>query len=205
MIFGFVVISAFFLFLGPANVTGVVGLGYLRYFTVQSNLLLGAVMVIVFVFDLLVLIGKRKTTPRFIKVLLLTFCSTVALVMTAVFYEGEGRLIRHGETLENAGIFMHLMTPMLTVIRVVGFEKEQQETKFYDSFFGAIPMIIYGIWYLTFISVTNGIGQAATDWYGSGRPTIEHRVATFFLLLFLTEVQGFAIWAGQRLVCEKFG
>ena len=200
-----VIVSAFVLFLGPANRIGVEGLGYLRYYTVDSNLLLGVAALVSLVFDILVLIKKREDTPRFCKAFLLCASTGTTLVVTAIFYMGEGRLILPGETLQYAGMFMHLITPLVALVRVLGFEEEKKAPKFYDALFAAVPMVIYGIIYIVHLQQTNGYGIAEYDWYGSGRPSLEHRVATFLILFVVCEFEAILGWIVQKLFSYRYG
>ncbi len=200
-----VLVSAFILFLGPPNRSGVQGLGYLRYYTADSNLLLGVAALVSLMFDALVLFKKKEATPRFAKSFLLCASAGTTLVVTAIFYMGEGRLILPGETLQYAGMFMHLITPLVALVRVVGFEEEKNPPKLYDSLFSALPMFIYGVIYIVHLQQTNGYGIADLDWYGSGRASLEHRVATFIILFFVCEVEAMLCWILQKLFSYRFG
>ena len=129
----------------------------LKYFTVESNLLVGVVCLVWLVARLLGKQGKWLT--------LLKYVSTVAVFVTfTVVVVFLGPMYGYGMMYYGSNLFFHLLIPLFAVAEWIFFE--EGEISFKQSFFAVIHPFIYGVGYLT-NCIVNGIGEwpARNDWY----------------------------------------
>lgn len=133
----------------------------LKYFTVESNLLVGIVAIL---FVILRLVKGEGKMPRWIA--FLKYISAVAVFVTfAVVVIFLGPLYGYGRMYYGANLFFHLLIPLFAIAEEIFLEEER--VSFRESFLAVIPPVVYGIGYLTNCLV-NGIGSWDTvrnDWY----------------------------------------
>jgi len=166
----------------------------LKYFTVQSNLLVGVVAVLWLVFRL----AKGKGgVPRWLT--LLKYLSTVAVSVTfLVVLTFLGPLYGYGRMYYGANLFFHLLVPLFAMGEYALLE--EGEISFRMSFFAALPPFLYGIGYLTNCLV-NGIGSWDTvrhDWYSFLEWGYPVGIAMFLLLCAVAWGLGLALRAMNR-------
>jgi len=200
----FVIVAACMMLSGIDKTFGGKGLLSLQYFTVESNLLIGLFCLIAFCFDLPVFLGKRETSPRAMKVLLLVGCvGTTLTMLVALCY----LLPTMGAPmiLGGANLFMHLFVPVIVLIRVLLLEQKENSAMFCDAFYGAVPMFVYGIFYLVNVVGHNGYGDFAYDWYQFGKGGLGPGIAIFIALLVFAEGFSLLLWLGQKKISTKLG
>ena len=150
----FVTIGTIFMFTGfkfmPADnlVLASTKIEMFKYYTVDSNMLIGIVSLILIIYESKLLKKKIKEIPKWVLVLKeigtsgigLTFLVTlVFLTPTYGFYS----------MYNNTNLFFHLIVPILSFISYIGFEK--YNSKYKEAFFGTLPMIIYAVFYIAVI------------------------------------------------------
>ena len=132
----------------------------LKYFTVESNLLVGIVAVVWLVFRL---VKGEGAIPKWLT--LLKFLSSAAVFVTfTVVVLFLGPLYGYGRMYYGSNLFFHLLIPLAAILEYVFFG---EEVSFRESFFAVAPPVLYGIGYLSNCLV-NGIGSWETtmnDWY----------------------------------------
>lgn len=137
----------------------------LKYFTIQSNILMGIISFIFLIYEILFLKKKIKKVPKYIYTLkhmatvgvVLTFCTTVFYL--APFSKYDFFLF-----FTNSNLFFHLLVPICSLITYVFFEKNNR--KFSDVIIGLIPMILYAIFYVTnYILHLDSPNPEKYDWY----------------------------------------
>lgn len=132
----------------------------LKYFTVESNLLVGIVAVIWLVFRAIKGMGAM---PKWLT--LLKFLSSAAVFVTfTVVVLFLGPMYGYGRMYYGSNLFFHLLIPLAAILEYVLFG---EEISFRESFFAVAPPVLYGIGYLSNCLV-NGIGSWETtmnDWY----------------------------------------
>ena len=149
----------FSFFLWRNSTLGGDGWSDLKYFTVESNLLVGVVAVVYLVWRLL---GKGEM-PKWLSIL--KYLSTAAVFVTfTVVVIFLGPLYGFGRMYYASNLFFHLLIPLVAIFEFVLFA---EEISFRESFFAVIPPFLYGIGYLT-NCIVNGVGSWDTvrnDWY----------------------------------------
>lgn len=134
------------------------GLGNLKYFTVQSNLLEGAASVI-----WLIDVKRNGRAGAGAERLKYIAAASVALTFTVVM-TFLGPLYGYTFMLHGANLFFHLIIPVASILEIVFLSDGEYTLK--DNNLAAIPPLIYGTLYLINILV-NGIGEwpDTNDWY----------------------------------------
>lgn len=135
-----------------------------KYFTVDSNILMGTASLIFLIF----LKNKNNDIPK--GVYILKYVATVAITLTfatTVFYLAPTSQYGFFSFFTNSNLFFHFIIPMLSIITFVFFENTNK-ISFKDTFFGLIPMSIYSIFYATNVltHLENGKALPLYDWYG---------------------------------------
>ena len=143
------------------------GLRALRYFTVQSNLLMGLAALVYGLQLLRLLLGRTRRVPKWSQVLLLMGAASVGLTFLVVI----GFLIpviRVKGMFVGANLWFHLVVPLLSILSYAFLDRFTKLRK-RAIFLGALPMLLYGIGYMLNCLV-NGPGdygnyQTVNDWY----------------------------------------
>ena len=142
-------------------------IGMFKFFTVDSNILMGIVAFIFSIQEIKLLKGKISEISLKTYILKLMGTVSVALTFFTVFcYLGqivEGGVFR---LLKNSNLFLHLIIPVLSIVNFCIFEKTDR-LKFKFTFLGILPTILYAIFYLTniLIHLENGRVSTIYDWY----------------------------------------
>lgn len=142
-------------------------LGVFRFFTVDSNLVMGIIAIIFIIKEIGFLRGKIEYIPSVIYILKLI--GTVAVSLTFVVTFGYLAQIVKGGALaliQNSNLFFHLLVPVLSIITFIFFEKSDK-LKFKYTVLGTLSTIIYAIYYSTnvIVHIENGKVAPEYDWY----------------------------------------
>lgn len=149
-------------FFMEADVLGSHGFGTFKYFTTDSNILMGVASLIYIKY----LIGN-KDIPR--NVSLFKYVATVSVtitLLTVFLFLVPMAVIRGGiqvayKFFEGNVFILHFSTPVLALITYSLFEKHEMFT-FKDSLWATCPVILYSIVYLVCVCFLH----IWTDWYG---------------------------------------
>ena len=177
----------------------------LKFFTVQSNILMGLVALLFSYKEYKIITGKEKIIRRRYYVAKLMSTTAVALTFFVVFLY-LAPLTKYGyiAMIANSNLFFHLIIPVLSIITFVFFEKNNK-LNFKDSIFGVLPSVIYSVFYITniLIHMENGKVSPIYDWYWF----IQNGVWTAFIvvpIIFIaTYIISFLLWKFNRITKEK--
>ncbi len=154
------------------------GWNNLKYFTVQSNILMG----IISLWNLV----SIKEHPYFV------LAGTVSLALTALTVIAFLGPVFGWEIMYiSFNLYMHAIIPALAILRFAVC-RTGKEIAFSRIWMGSIPMILYGIGYAANI-IANGISPQ-TDWYGFamwGRLSI---IPVFIIIFGITYLLGLILW-----------
>lgn len=142
-------------------------IGMLKFFTVESNLFMGITALLFIIEEIKLLKGKIENIPVKIYSLKLMATTSVGLTFFVVFaYLGPISKGGIGSMLMNSNLFFHLIIPVISMINFVSFEKTDK-IKFKNTFYGLIPTVFYGFFYLAniLIHMENGRISPIYDWY----------------------------------------
>lgn len=178
------------------------GLRALRYFTVQSNLLVGLAALVYALFLVPVLRGKKDGVPVWAQVLLLMASASVGLtfLVVACFFVP---VLQAKDMFAGANFFFHLVVPLLSLVSYVLFDGFARiKTRVVPL--GAVPMLLYGIGYMLNCFV-NGVGDyadpaALNDWYWFLYWGLPVGIGFFVVLCAVTVgLTALLRWANQKL------
>lgn len=168
-----------------------------KFFTFQSNVLVGLCCLVCLPFDILVAIGKKSAKPALLSLLLrIASVGTALTFLTVICFLGP--TMGYPLMFESGNLYLHLIVPLLILVRVIFFELEAPWNKFRTTFFGIIHMVAYGVFYLVNLAIHNGYGTAAYDWYGFGAYGLGIGFLFFFGSLLLTYGISFLIYFAQK-------
>ena len=150
-----------------------------KYFTVDSNVLMGIVALI---YAIQMLPGLRETVgeittnssetvlavPYWCIVLKLVSASAVALTMvTVLVFLGPTAEEGYPSMFTGSNFFFHLIIPLLSILDFI-FLTPKVEIPFAHTLYGIIPSVIYGSVYMVNVlkHAENGHVSGKYDWYG---------------------------------------
>ena len=136
-----------------------------KFFTVDSNILVGIVSLFLIIYEIKLLKGKIGHIPK--KIYILKFIATSAVTLTflttLLFLAPQYGFYA---MYNNNNLFFHLIVPILALISYIFFEKYDNKYKY--AFLGIIPMFIYSIYYASMIIINLDKGGLTFkyDFYG---------------------------------------
>ena len=175
-------------------------LGMFKFFTVDSNLLMGIVSLIFVIKEKALLEGKIDEIPVSLYIMKLVSTVGVALTFLVVFcYLGpiaSGGLI---SLLKNGNLFFHLLIPLLSIINFIFFERTDK-LKFKYSFIGILTALVYAIFYLinVLIHIENGKVSPMYDWYWFVQGGLWQAIIVLPLMLVITYIISLLLWKFNR-------
>lgn len=141
-------------------------LSMLKFYTVDSNIIMGVVALITALEQKKIIEGKLEKLPVWCYILNLVGVVGVTLTMlVTVFYLTP--LLGFIMCFNNSNFFLHLVNPILSIVTFIGFENSK-EIAFKHTFTGIVTMIIYAVYYclVSVVNSTNGFVNEGYDWYG---------------------------------------
>lgn len=173
----------------------------LKFFTVQSNIFVGIVSLVFAIKEIRLLKGKGKELTVTDYVFKLMSTTAVGLTFLVVFaYLGpitDGGL---PVMLKNSNLFFHLIIPVVSILNFVIFERTNK-LSFKKSFYGIIPTVLYGIYYVSNILIHAENGKVSTvyDWYWFVQNGIWTAFIVVPMLLGITYVISLIIWRTNKI------
>ena len=162
----------------------------LKYYTVDSNILVGVVSYILATCEILYMKKKIKKIPEVVYILKLVGASAITLTFltTAIFLVPQYGLY---DMYNNSNLFFHLIIPILVVVSYLFYEKH--DNKYSYAVYGIMPMFLYSIYYSSMICVNLDDGGLTPkyDFYGFLRGNINNisvAVPVMFLTAYLISI-----------------
>lgn len=136
-----------------------------KFYTVDSNILMGIISLILIIYEIKLLNKKIDKIPESVYILKLigTSAITLTFIVTAFFLMPQYGLY---PMYNNNNLFFHLIVPLLSIISYILFEKHDNKYKY--AYLGIIPMFIYSIFYTSniLIHLNNDGLTFKYDFYG---------------------------------------
>ncbi len=165
-----VILASIFMFTGikfmPGNtLLEVSKISMLKFYTVDSNILIGISSLIFIIYEFKLLKQKIKEIPN--KIYIFKFISTSAITLTflvtAIFLSPQYGFYA---MYNNNNLFFHLIIPLLSIITYIRYEHHLN--KYSYALYGIIPMFIYSIYYSSrvLIHLNDGGLTFKYDFYG---------------------------------------
>ncbi len=170
-----------------------------KVFTVDSNILMGISSVLLIIKERKLLDNKITVIPMKYNVIKLV--GTVAVSLTFLVVIGYLAPISQDgimSLLQNSNLLFHLIIPILSIITFCFFENTY--IKFKYVFYGLLPTILYGIFYLTNVltHIENGTISPKYDWYYFLQGGLHMVYFVVPIILFLTLVISVLLWIINR-------
>ena len=156
-----------FQFMSNMEIFSNIGIEAFRYYTVDTNVLVGISSLIMIIYEILFLRNKIKEIPKYVYVL--KYIGVVGVMLTFIvtaFYlspmYGKDFILLY----MNTNLFFHLVVPLLSLYSYIKYEKNKLEYKY--TFITLSSVIIYAIFYITniLLHLENGKVVKEYDWYG---------------------------------------
>ncbi len=177
-------------------------LGMFKFFTVDSNILMGVVSLVFMICEIKLLNGNIKLIST--RLYILKLMSTVAVSLTFFAVFGYFVPITNWKVLPmimNSNLFFHLIIPILSMITFMFFEKTNK-LKFKYTFIGLIPTFIYGIYYLinVLIHMENFKVSPTYDFYRFVQNGVWTSVIVIPIIFIITYAISFILWRLNRKI-----
>ena len=171
-------------------------IGAFKFFTVDSNILVGITSLIMAILEYQIINNKRKKV--FDKLYVMKYISVVGVTLTflvTTFYLAPYSPKGFFSMFQNSNLFFHLIVPILSLISFIFFEKTDK-IKFKHTFLGLIPVLIYAIFYVfnVFIHLENGEVSVLYDWYGFAQGSLKTTIFVFIFMHAITYIICLLIW-----------
>lgn len=175
-------------------------IGMFKFFTVDSNLLMGLVSLIFIIEEIKVLNGKEKEIKKIYYILKLMAATSVGLTFFVVFAY-LGPITEYGikSMITNSNLFFHLIIPVISILNFILFEKTDK-LKFKDIKYGLVPTIIYSLFYLINVLIHMEGGKVSTeyDWYWFVQNGVWTSLIVVPLMFLITYLISLIIWKLNR-------
>ncbi|MBQ2688684.1 MAG: hypothetical protein IJG05_01270 [Solobacterium sp.] len=168
------------------------GLRSLKYFTVDSNLLMGIAALILLLEDLAVL--RRRKNEVSAGAVRICYAGTVSVMLTfLVTVLFLTRIYGLWVLLVGANFWMHLVVPLLSAYLFAAYVHDRRLDR-HDTAVSLIPLALYAVYYVGMI-LRYGLEDPRTDWYFFGFAGIQ--TLPFVLLII------FLVTLGTSLLLRK--
>ena len=168
-----------------------------KYFTVESNLFLGIAAALSLPFDIQILQGKREDRPKWLFLINhMAVMSTSVTMLTVFFFLGP--TMGYELMFMQVNLLMHLINPIIGLVRYLCFGHEEGKIKWQLSLLGALPVLLYGSVYVPNVVIHNGYGDPKYDWYGFGAGGAGGGILSAFLMTFLTALLGLGLYFARE-------
>jgi len=176
------------------------GFGYFKFFTVQSNVLMGIFAGVFLVYEFKFLNGRINKIPNVLYGLKLIFTVGVTLTfLTVVCYLGIIIPTGFFSLFLNANFFFHFLVPVLSIITFIFFES-RPDLKFSYTFIGLSHFLLYGVFYVTnvFTHLDGGKVLPEYDFYNFVWGENWSMLVTVSVMLIITYGISFLLWFINR-------
>jgi len=181
-------------------------LGALKYFTVDSNILVGIAALLMAVSQYCVLKGKKEKVEPWLYTFKLVATVGVAITMlVTVFYLGFVVSTGYLSMFKGSNFFFHLVIPVLSIVVFMFFEKTEC-IAFKCNFFSFIPLVFYGIYYAISVltHMENGVVQKGYDWYKFFQIGTKSLMIVYPFFLVFAFLVSFTLWkVNKKTVTSK--
>lgn len=173
-------------------------LAMFKFYTVDSNVLMGIIALVAAVMQWLVLKGKLKELPVWVYIMNLIGVVGVTLTMLVTVFFLTPTMGLYN-CFNNSNLFLHLFNPVASIVTFLCFEKTDS-IKFSHTFTGISSMLIYTVYYVI-VSVmhsSNNIVNPGYDWYGFFAMGVKSGFFVVPLVILITYIISLVLWRFNR-------
>lgn len=177
-----------------------------KFFTIDSNALMGVIALFTALQLRTVLKGRREdlSTACYVWILAGTVGVTLTMLVTVFFLEPTmAPLYGPFALFAGSNFLLHLFNPLLAIVTFTVYEKTRK-IPFRHTLTGIVPMVLYAVYYVVncVLHSVNGVVDAVYDWYGflvGGVKTVWIVIPVIFLFTWLISA---ALWRLNRRKTE---
>lgn len=177
-----------------------------KFFTVQSNIFVGIISLILLVCEILFIKKKIKEIPRWAYILKMMSTLTVVLtfLVTLLFLAPFATTRDFFSYYKNSNLFYHFLIPLISFISFIFFEG-RKDIKFRYTFLGIVPILVYGIVYGIFVisNIKNGIVPEKYDFYGFLRGGASTVYFVIPLMIIIVYILSYGLWFFNKKLCKE--
>ena len=200
VLLGMIVMLTNFKFMPGEDLLSVKGLECFKFFTVDSNVLIGIISLIMLYYEYKLIKGRIEYIPNSLYILKLIGVVCVMLTfLVTIFYLAPYIPNGYYALYRNANLLFHLIIPLLSLISFIFFEKTKK-VKFKYIFLSLIPIVIYGIFYVIniLLHLDNGNIDKEYDFYAFAQGGVNTILFVFLFILLVSFVISLIIWLLNR-------
>lgn len=175
-------------------------LAMFKYYTVDSNVIMGIVAAIVAYMQKQVLDGKKQALSKTVYILKLAGNVGVTLTMlVTVFFLAPTFENGWVVCFNNSNFFLHLVNPLISIFTFLKYERTK-ELEFKHTFMGITTMLIYAVYYVI-NCIVHSEGNVVTkgyDWYGFFALGLKSGVIVLPVIILITYGISFFLWKINR-------
>ncbi|MBR3161334.1 MAG: hypothetical protein IKF19_01225 [Bacilli bacterium] len=184
-----------FKFMSNTYILEAKGLETLKFYTVDSNILVGLASLMLITCEYFFIKKKIKKIPKYAYIL--KYIATVAVSLTflvTLLYLSPLYGSKFLFLYQNSNLFFHLLVPLFSFISYIIYEKIEIEFKY--TYYGVSTMILYGIYYVIniLIHMKNGRVLPKYDWYGFVYGGIPSIFIVFLVMIIITYIISLVIY-----------
>ena len=176
------------------------GLTMLRYFTIDSNILMGGTALFAAAEQVLILRGKKREQSAFGLALKLasTVGVTLTMLVTACFLAPTSPW-GYFSLFTYANFLLHFLNPALSLVVFLGFERTRR-IPWRHTLAGVLPALIYAVYYVAqaLAHTSDGAVAQGYDWYGFFAWGQRGAILVFGILTGVTYGISWALWRLNR-------
>ncbi len=201
-----VTLGTIFMFTGfkfmPSNdLLVATNLSVFKFYTVDSNVLLGIMSLIMTIYEIKYINKKIDKIPEFVYLIKLIGTAGIALtfLVTLIFLTPQYGFY---SMYNNTNLLFHLIVPLLSFISYIFFEKHNNKYKY--AFLGIIPMFLYSIYYIStiLIHLNDGGLTYKYDFYGFLQGKIENIFISIPLIYLVGYLLSVVIILGNKKLAK---
>ena len=167
-----------------------------KFFTVDSNILMGIAALLFVIQQYKVIKKKQKSINKIYYALYLMGTSAVSLTFFVVFAY-LGNISEYGlkALLMNSNLFLHLIIPVASIISFILFLRTDK-LPFKYTLWGIIPTFIYGIWYLSNVltHMENGKVSPKYDFYWFVQQGVKSAIIVVPIIFIISYLISLVLW-----------
>lgn len=185
---------------GDAVVLESTRLGIFKFYTVDSNLLMGLAALIFLIAEINVLKGRKTDISKNLYIFKLIATAGVTLTFIVVFvFFGAVLKVPLSAMLQNSNLFFHLIIPVLSIINFMFIERSDK-LRFPHTIWGISTALIYGIFYAVnvFSHMENGVVSPKYDFYYFAQGGFAMAVVALPMMLLFIWIISIILWIVNR-------
>lgn len=175
------------------------GFKMFRFFTIDSNIVMGICSLIVTYGEYEVLAGKKEILSPIYYVIALIGTSAVTLTFIVTVFFLAPQWKKPIVLFYNSNFFYHLCVPIVSIITFIFFEKTK-EIPLNSVILGVLPVTIYGIYYVinVFTHLDNGKVSKKYDFYNFVNGKKEVAGIAAIVILVVSYLISWLLWLVNR-------